>query len=47
MMYGYAHALSIEDAIAVGMVLCASCPGGAVSNMFTFWSGGDLDLRQE
>ncbi|ELU03907.1 hypothetical protein CAPTEDRAFT_216306 [Capitella teleta] len=44
LMFGFAHALDVDDGISIGMILTASCPGGSVSNMLTFWCHGDLDL---
>lgn len=35
---------NIEGALAVGVMLIASAPGGAVSNMFTFLARGDIAL---
>ncbi len=43
--FGIAHAFGFDGPLAVGMMLMSSSPGGAVSNIMTFWSRGDLDLR--
>ena len=43
--FGLAHALRLPREQAIGMLVISSCPGGAVSNIFTFWSNGDLSLR--
>jgi len=42
---GYALALSLPANIAIGMVLVGSTPGGAISNIVTFWSNADVILR--
>lgn len=34
----------LQGGLAVGLVLIAACPGGAVSNMFTFLAKGDVAL---
>ena len=34
----------LEAGLAVGIMLIAACPGGAVSNMFTFLAKGDVAL---
>lgn len=36
--------IDTSPAMAVGVILVASCPGGPVSNLFTFLSGGDAAL---
>jgi len=35
---------SVKDHIAVGVVLIGASPGGATSNIFTYWSLGDVAL---
>ena len=34
----------IEDSVAVGLILVGSSPGGSTSNLFTYWSRGNLSL---
>ncbi len=36
------HALSPPPSIALGMIVVACCPGGAVSNLLTYLSRGDV-----
>ncbi len=43
--FAYSHLLRLEASLAVGMITIGSCPGGALSNIFTYWSRGDLSLR--
>jgi sodium/bile acid cotransporter 2 len=43
--FGLAHAFDFQDEVSIGMIIMASSPGGAVSNIFSFWSRGDLGLR--
>jgi BASS family bile acid:Na+ symporter len=33
-----------SEAVAVGLYLVAAAPGGSTSNLFTFWSGGNVAL---
>ncbi len=42
--FGVAEALGLDSAAAVGLVLIASCPGGATSNLFTKLARGDVAL---
>ena len=44
-MFGLAHALQLEPFFAIGLIVLAATPGGALSNMFTFWVDGDIPLR--
>ena len=37
--------IDFPDYIKIGAVITASCPGGAYSNIWTYWSRGDLALR--
>jgi len=34
----------VKDHVAVGVVLIGCSPGGATSNIFTYWSSGDVAL---
>ncbi|KAK3601111.1 hypothetical protein CHS0354_024832 [Potamilus streckersoni] len=45
MMFGLAHALQPGKWDAIGMILLGTCPGGALSNIITFWAGGNVALR--
>lgn len=42
--FGLAYALQLPSAIAVGLVVIASCPGGTTSNVFAFLAKGNLAL---
>nr|XP_054755884.1 sodium-dependent organic anion transporter-like [Lytechinus pictus] len=37
----------LESAGALSVLILACCPGGTLSNLFTFWTGGDVCLRYE
>ncbi|XP_071845811.1 ileal sodium/bile acid cotransporter-like [Apostichopus japonicus] len=39
-----AHILNLETAFALGMLITASSPGGVTSNLYTYWSDGDVCL---
>jgi len=39
-----AHWLELEDGLALGLILVASCPGGTASNLITFLARGNLAL---
>ena len=41
---GLAHGLSLPAAAALGLILVGCTPGGTTSNMFTYFSRGDLAL---
>ncbi|MBA4760128.1 bile acid:sodium symporter family protein [Sphingosinicella sp.] len=41
---GVAHLSGVAPALAVGIYLVATCPGGTLSNLLTFWGRGDLAL---
>ena len=43
--FGFAHALQMEPLAAIGMLVMGCCPGGSTSNVFTYWSDGDVPLR--
>ena len=45
MCFGFAYVFGFEGEMALGMIIMGSSPGGAVSNVFSFWSRGDLPLR--
>ena len=40
----FALALDAPNHLGLGMVLMGSAPGGSTSNLFTYWSKGDLAL---
>lgn len=42
--YGFIRALGIDDALAVGIAICAAIPGGTVSNIFTLLARGNVAL---
>ncbi|KAJ8301534.1 hypothetical protein KUTeg_020521 [Tegillarca granosa] len=42
--FGLAHALQLKQYDALGMVMLATCPGGHISNIATYWSNGDVAL---
>lgn len=42
--FGLAHAMRIESTYALGVLLLGTCPGGSVSNVFTYWMNGDVTL---
>ncbi|XP_054768600.2 ileal sodium/bile acid cotransporter-like [Lytechinus pictus] len=42
--YCYALAVGFEQTIALGCLILACCPGGSLSNLYTFWTDGDLCL---
>ena len=44
-MFGLAHASNLESFYAIGLIVLAATPGGAMSNLFTFWVDGDIPLR--
>lgn len=41
---GVAHVSGAAPVLAVGIYLIATCPGGTLSNLLTFWGRGDLAL---
>ena len=42
MAFVLSHAFQLEPALAVGVVLVGTCPGGTSSNVITFMSKGDV-----
>ncbi|KAL3852235.1 hypothetical protein ACJMK2_015905 [Sinanodonta woodiana] len=44
MVFGIVHALKPDKFDAIGMILLSTCPGGAISNLITFWAGGNAAL---
>jgi BASS family bile acid:Na+ symporter len=42
--WGLARAFSLDEALALGVVLVGCCPGGTASNVITYLSKGDLAL---
>lgn len=42
--WGLIYLFSLPLSLAAGLVLVASCPGGATSNMFSYLAKGDLPL---
>ena len=45
MVFAEAHALQLVPLEAIALMIVGTCPGGTMSNMFTFWSDGDVSLR--
>ena len=43
--FGLAHALRLEKWNAIGMILLGTSPGGALSNLLTYYCDGDVTLR--
>ena len=43
--FGMAHALQMSDTKSISIIIWASSPGGALSNIFSYWVDGDLPLR--
>ncbi|KAM5271775.1 sodium-dependent organic anion transporter [Ctenodactylus gundi] len=42
--YLLAVSFSLQPVPAVAVLIMGCCPGGTVSNIFTFWADGDMDL---
>ncbi|XP_072050037.1 ileal sodium/bile acid cotransporter-like [Amphiura filiformis] len=42
--FSLAHALQIKAEFAIGMLIVGCSPGGTVSNLFTYWTNGDICL---
>lgn len=42
--YSIASILNLSPALAAGLILVSTCPGGTASNVITFLAGGDLAL---
>ncbi|ELW70210.1 Solute carrier family 10 member 6 [Tupaia chinensis] len=42
--YLLAVSFSLKPAQAIVVLIMGCCPGGTVSNIFTFWADGDMDL---
>ena len=42
--FALAHAFGLKEAFAIGCILVGSSPGGTTSNIFTYWSKGDVAL---
>ncbi|KAG1706587.1 Ileal sodium/bile acid cotransporter [Nymphon striatum] len=42
--YGISYALGLTANVAIGMLVLSCCPGGTVSNLFTYWMDGDVPL---
>mmetsp|Transcript_32455 Transcript_32455/g.71434 ORF Transcript_32455/g.71434 Transcript_32455/m.71434 type:complete len:333 (-) Transcript_32455:144-1142(-) len=42
--FALSKAFGLKEAHAVGVILVGSCPGGATSNIFTYWSKGNVAL---
>lgn len=43
--YLLAISFSLQPMQAIAVLIMGCCPGGTVSNIFTFWVDGDMDLR--
>ncbi len=42
--FGIARALGLPDLVAVSLIMVGSTPGGTTSNLFTYFSRGDVSL---
>ncbi|XP_038069541.1 ileal sodium/bile acid cotransporter-like [Patiria miniata] len=42
--FGLAHALQLKASFALGLLVVATCPGGVTSNLYTYWTEGDVCL---
>ncbi|XP_071506381.1 ileal sodium/bile acid cotransporter-like [Diadema antillarum] len=42
--YGYARVTNLDGPIALGCLILACSPGGSLSNLYTFWTNGDVCL---
>lgn len=43
--YLLALGFSLPPLHAMAVLIMGCCPGGTISNIFTFWADGDMDLR--
>lgn len=43
--YLLAISFSLAPIQAIAVLIMGCCPGGTISNIFTFWVDGDMDLR--
>lgn len=43
--YLLATSFSLKPVQAIAVLIMGCCPGGTISNIFTFWVDGDMDLR--
>ena len=43
--FGLAHALQLSPVPALGMLVIGCCPGGSTTNIFSYWTDGDVALR--
>lgn len=43
--YLLAVSFSLKPVQAIAVLIMGCCPGGTISNIFTFWVDGDMDLR--
>jgi len=44
-VFGALHAIQPEKLEAIAFMIIGTCPGGAMSNLFTYWNDGDVSLR--
>ncbi|XP_056022013.1 ileal sodium/bile acid cotransporter-like [Ostrea edulis] len=42
--FGLAHALTLPNVPALGMLVMGCCPSGSTSNVFSYWVDGDVPL---
>ncbi|CAH1788422.1 unnamed protein product [Owenia fusiformis] len=42
--YALANALQLSGPLAIGLIMISTCPGGTVSNIYSFWALGDVAL---
>ncbi|XP_012885266.1 PREDICTED: solute carrier family 10 member 6 [Dipodomys ordii] len=45
--YVLAISFSLKPIQAITVLIMGCCPGGTISNVFTFWVDGDMDLRHK
>lgn len=43
--FGLTAILAVRPIHAISVVIMASCPGGSFSNIFTYWSDGNVPVR--
>ena len=44
-IYGLIVALRFPPNVAIGALILACAPGGGLSNIWTYWTDGDVSLR--
>lgn len=43
--YSIVRSIDVSGFYATGVLIISSCPGGVLSNVFTYFADGDLSLR--